>query len=319
MLIADVAVRSLAVVLVSLGAGVACGQNFPVKPVRIYTGSAGGSNDTAVRLIAQGIAGPLGQPVIIENRGSGALAAPIVAKSPPDGYSLLFGSDIIWLGPLLRGQSDAMREFSPVSLVASAPNILVVHPSLPAKSVKELIALAKARPGDLNFSSSGAGSTDHIAGELFKSLTGINMVWVPFKGSAAGAIAVAAGEVQLMFGGVFLVSPHVKSGRLRALAVTSVQPSALAAGLPTIAESGVAGYELVSTDSLFAPANTPAAIVNQLNQEVVRFLRTKDAQERYLTLGSEVVASSAEEHAAKLKSRIVAIGKLIRDAGIRVD
>jgi tripartite-type tricarboxylate transporter receptor subunit TctC len=242
-----------------------------------------------------------------------------VARSAPDGYSLLFGSDIIWLGPLLRGQPDVIREFSPLSLLASAPNILVVHPSLPVKSVKELIALAKARPGELNYSSSGAGSTDHIAGELFKNSTGTNIVWIPFKGSGAAAVAVAAGEVQVMFGGVFLVSPYIKSGRLRALAVTSVQPSALAIGLPTIAASGIPGYELVSTDSMYAPANTPPAIINQLNQEIVRFLRTKEAQEKYLALGSEVVASSPEEHAAQIKSRIATIGKLIKDAGIKVE
>jgi tripartite-type tricarboxylate transporter receptor subunit TctC len=305
--------------MMTLGTGAVCGQNFPVKPIRILTGSAGGSNDSAARLIAGGISGPLGQPVIVENRASVALAAPAVAQSPPDGYTLVSAGDLIWLGPLLRGQPDAIREYSPITILASAPNVLVVHPSLPVKSVKELIVLAKARPGDLNYSTSSAGGIDHIAGELFKSVAGVKVVWVPFKGGAPSTIAVVAGEVQLAFLGVFLVSPHVRSGRLRALAVTSAQPSALVAGLPTMAASGVPGYELVGIDAMYAPAKTPVAVVTRLNQEIVRFLRTPEAKEKYLLLGGEVVGSSPEEHLEKLKSRIATIGKLIKEAGIKVD
>ena len=179
--------------------------------------------------------------------------------------------------------------------------------------------LAKGRPGQLNYSSGAAGSVDHIAGELFKSMTGVNIVWVPFKGSAPPLIAVAGGDVELMFGGVFLVSTHIKSGRLRALAVTSAQPSALVAGLPTMAASGLPDYEIVALDGLYAAAKTPAAIINRLNQEIVRFLRTKEAQEKYLILGADVVASSPEEHVAKIRSRITTVGKLIKDAGIKIE
>ena len=311
-----VSIFSIAIMI--LGASVVSGQNFPNKPIRILTGSAGGGNDAASRLIAGGISGSLGQPVIVENRNSAVLSAEVVANAPPDGYTLLLAGDLLWLGPLLRGQTDAIRDFSPISILLITPNILVVHPSLPVKSVKELIALAKARPGELNYASAPEGSPDHIAGELFKSMTGVNIVNVHYKGSAT-VTAVAGGEVQLMFGGVFLVSAHIKSGRLRALAVTSTHPSALVPGLPTVAASGLPGYEVVSFISMWAPAKTPVAIVNQLNREIVRFLGTTEAKYKYLNLGVEVVASSPEEHAAKIKSRITVIGKLIKDAGIKVD
>ena len=302
-----------------LGAGLVSGQNFPTKPIHIFTGSAGGSNDAAARLISSGISGPLGQQVIVENRGSVAISAPIVAQSPPDGYNIVSAGDLIWLGPLLRGQPDALRDFSPISLMASAPNVLIVHPSLPVKSVKELIALAKARPGALNYSTSSAGGADHLAGELFKHTTGTNIVWVPYKGGNQSLTAVVSGEVQLAMLGAFLVAPQVKAGRVKALAVTSAQPSALVVGLPTLAASGVPGYEIVGTDGLYAPAKTPAAVITRLNEVVVRFLNTPEAKAKYLVLGGEVVASSPEEHVAFLKNRVAVIGKLIKDANIKVD
>ena len=313
------AVSVLSVVMMVLGASVASGQNFPTKPIRIYTGSPGGSNDSASRLVASGITGPLGQPVVIENRGATLLAAESVAKAPPDGYSLVLAGDVLWLGPLLKGQTDAMRDFAPISILASAPNILTVHPSLPVKSVKELIALAKARPGELNYSSGQPGGVDHLSAELFKTITGSKMVQITFKGAAGAAISLAGGEVQVMFGGAALSSPYIKAGKFRALAVTSAQPSALAAGLPTLAASGLPGFELVGIDHIFTTAKTPVAVVNRLNEEIVRFLRTKEAQEKYLNLGAEVIASSPEEHVDKLNSRITVIGKVIRDAGIKVD
>ena len=243
-----------------------------------------------------------------------------MASSPPDGYTLTLAGDLIWLGPLLRNsQIDPLRDFAPVTMLGNAPMLLVVHPSLPVKSVKELIALAKARPGELNYSSSAAGSIDHIAGELFKSMTGANIGWVPYKGDARAQIALMGGEVQMMFVSVASVSANIKSGRLRALAVTSGQPSMLAAGMPTMAASGVPGFELVGMDAIYAPAKTPAAVINRLNQEIVRFAKTPEGRERYLNLGAELIASSPEEHAARLKSRITVIGKLIKDAGIKVE
>ncbi len=296
------------------------GQAYPNKPVRIFTGSAGGGNDTAARLLSQGISGPLGQPVIVENRGSVALAAPIVAQSPPDGYSLVLAGDLLWLGPLLRDNAlSALRDFSPISMMASAPNVLVVHPSLPVKTVKDLIALAKTRPGELNYGTGSIGGIEHISAELFKSMTGVKLVQIFYKGASTAAIALAGGEVQVMFGGVTVTTPHIKSGRVRVLAVTSEQPSALVVGLPTLAASGLPGFELVGIDAMYAPAKTPVAVINQLNREIVRFLGTTEAKEKYLNLGAEVIASSPEEHVAKLNSRIITIGKVIKDAGIKIE
>ena len=224
----------------------------------------------------------------------------------------------MWLGPLLKGQTDAMKDFAPISMMASAPNILAVHPSLPVKSVKELIALAKAKPGELNYSSGQPGGADHLSAELFKSMTGTKMVQITFKGAAGAAMSLAGGEVQLMFGGVALSAPYIKAGKFRALAVTSSQPSLLVTGVPTLAASGLPGFELVGIDSIYTTAKTPVAIVNRLNEEIVRFLRTKEAQEKYLNLGAEVIASSPQELVDKLNSRITVIGKVIKDAGIKV-
>ena len=308
----------LSVAMIVLVVSVASAQNYPSKPIRIYTGDAGGNNDNASRLIASGISGPLGQSVIVENR-SALISVDVVAKAPADGYSLVVSGNLIWLGPLLFGQVDAMRDFAPISILASQPNILVVHPSLPVKSVKDLIALAKARPGELNYSMGPVGGTDHLGAELFKSMAGIKVERIAYKGASAATIALIGGEVQLMFGGVFLVNSNVKAGRVRALAVTSPQPSILAPGLPTMAASGLPGYELDTATAIYAPAKTPSAIINQLNREIVRFLKTKEAQEKYLTLGAEVIASSPEEHAAILKSRMAAMTKVIKDAGIKVE
>ena len=311
-----VLIFSLAVIV--LGASVGHTQNYPGKPIRIYTGNAGGGNDAAARLIAQGISGPLGQPVIVENRG-GVISVPIVAQAPPDGYSLLFGGDLLWLGPLLQGQSDPIRDFSPISMLASAPFVFVVHPSLPVKSVRDLIALAKARPGQLNYATSGSGGIDHLGMELFRSMTGIDIVRVNYKSGSQAVVGLLSGEVHMSIRGTVQVSTNIKLGKLKALAVTSAQPSALVVGLPTMAASGLPGYELVGTDAMYAPAKTPAAIINQLNREIVRFVKTPEASEKYLNLGAEIVGSSPEEHIATLKSRIAIMGKLIRDAGIKAE
>jgi tripartite-type tricarboxylate transporter receptor subunit TctC len=308
----------LSATVVAMGAGTAAAQNFPVKPIRIFTGSVGGNNDATSRFIAQGISGPLGQPVIVEPRPVGA-SPEIVAKSAPDGYSVLLVGDLVWLAPLLRGQSDPMADFAPISMLGNSPNVLVVHPSLPVKSVKEFIALAKSRAGDLNYATAGVGGIDHLGGELFKSMTSTRIVGVPFKTTTSVLTALISGEVQVWFGGASLVTTHMKSGRVKALAVTSEQPSILTPGVPTLAASGLPGFDLVNTDAMYAPAKTPAAVIRRLNDEVVRFLRTPAATEQYLARGSEVVATTPEEHATRLKHRITIIGKVIRDAGIKAD
>ena len=301
-----------------LGTGMVYGQAYPSKPVRIITGSVGGGSDTAARHIAQEISGPLGQPVVVENRAS-LVATETVAKAPPDGYTLLVGGASVWQTPLLQKINyDAVNDLAPLVLITREVFLLCVHPSLPVKSIKELITLAKARPGELNNSAGSQGGTVHLASELFKSMAGVKIISIPYKGTAPTVAALVAGEVQMTINEVGLMEPHIKSGRVRALAVTSATPSALVPGLPTVAAS-VPGYEWVGMTHIMAPAKTPAAIITRLNQEIVRVLNKPETKERYLKSGVEVVASSPEEFAAVMKADIAKISKVIKDSNIKVD
>jgi tripartite-type tricarboxylate transporter receptor subunit TctC len=301
-----------------LGAGAAYGQDYPVKPVRIITLAAGGGSDFTSRQISQGIAGPLGQPVVIDNR-TGVQASEAVSKSAPDGYTLLVSGASIWIFPLLQRAPYDVGDLGPITLISREPNILTVHPSLPVKTVKELIALAKSRPGELNYGAGVVGGPQHLAGELFKSLAGVDIVRIAYKGTAPSLTAQVGGEVQLTFVDAGAVMPHVRSGRLRALAVSSPEPSALAPGLPTVAASGVPGYELVGMTVIMAPAKTPVPIVTRLNQEIVRFLSQPDVKERFLKNGAEIVATSVEQFGAIMKSDIARMSKVIKEAGIKVE
>ncbi len=306
--------------LVFAEAGTLSAQSFPLKPVRIVTAEPGGGNDLAARLIAPGMSSSLGQQVIVDNRGgaSGTIAAELVAKSAPDGYTLLLYSSAIWILPSMRTVPyDPVRDFSTITLAATAANILVVHPSLPVKSVKDVIALAKSRPGELNYSSGGTGSSGHLSGALLNSMAGIDIVRVIYKGTGPALTALIGGEVQVAFPAAGAVASHVKSGKLRALAVTSTKPSALAPGVPTIAASGLPGFESVSTYGIFAAAKTPAAVIARLNQEVVRVLAVADVKEQFLKAGMETVGSTPEEFSAAMKSEMSRMGKVIKDAGIR--
>ena len=312
-------VSIFSVTMMLLSAGVAHGQDYPNKLIRIITSPAGGDNDFIARIIGQSISSPLGQPVVIENRPT-PLAVESVAKALPDGYTLLLAGGQLTITPLLRKTSyDAVRDFAPITLPGSSPLILVVHPSLPVKSVRELIALAKARPGELNYGSTGIGGLLHLAGELFKAMAGINIVRINYKGSAEAVNNLLSGELHLILQPPFAVAPHVASRKLRALAVTSGQPSVLAPGLPTVAASGLPGYEAIAPVGLYAPAKTPAAIVNRLNREIVLILNKSDVKEKLFNVGVEVVGSTPEELATRMKSDIAKWGKLIRDAGIRTD
>ena len=304
-----------------LASGSAFSQGYPNKPIRIVTGAAGGGGDFAARLIAPELSGNLGQPVITENRGGNAsIPAQIVKQAPPDGYTMLLIANSFWLLPLLQAVPyDPVGDFLPITLVASAPNILVVHFSVAANSVKELIALAKARPGALNYGSGTTGAINHLAAELFNAMARVNIVRIPYKGSAPALNALLADQVQLMFATAATVAPHVKSGRLRSLAVTSAQPSALAPGVPTIAASGLPGYESESVYGVFAPAKTLATLINRLNREMVRVLNSTDVKEKLFTTGAESVGSSPEQFAAAVKSDMAKMGKVIRDAGIRAE
>ena len=310
----------LPIALMISGTGAGSAQSFPNKPVRIVTSEPGGGSDINARLVAQGISAPLGQPVIIDNRGGGVLPAIYVAKATADGYTLLNSSGVFWIGPYMQKVAyDPVRDFSPITLTASAPNLLVVHPSLPAKSVEELIALAKSRPGELNYASAGTGGSGHLAAELFKAMARVNLTLIPYNGAGPALNALIGGEIQVMFTSTTSAWPHVKSARLRALAVTSLQPSALAPGLPTMVASGVPGYEWATITGLLAPAKTPAAIIVRLNQEIVRLLGREDVKEKFFNMGIEPVGNSPAEYAHKIRSEMVKTGKLIKDAGIRAE
>jgi tripartite-type tricarboxylate transporter receptor subunit TctC len=301
------------------GALAADGQNYPNRVIRIVTTETGGGSDFNARMIAQGLTVSLGQPVIVDNR-PGTLSTEAVARAVPDGYTLLFNGSTVWLLPFLRDNVpyDPVKDLSPVTLATRAPSILVVHPSLPVKTVKELIALAKARPGEINYAAGVIGAPPHIAGELFKARAGVNIVQVNYKGIGLAFNDVIGGQVQLMFPTAGSVMPHIRSGRLRALAVTTLEPSALVPGLPTVAAS-VPGYESTAPLAVFAPAKTPAALINRLNQEIVRVLNSTEVKGKFLNVGIEPVGSSPEELAVRIKSDMIILGKLIKDAGIRGD
>ncbi len=297
-------------------AGEVSAQSYPAKPIRIVTVAPGSANDIVARLIAQELRPVLGQTVVVDNRGT--IAAEIVARAPADGYTLLLYGSAVWLSPFIRSNTpyDPVKDFSPITLVASSPNIIVVHPSLPVKSVRELIALARARPGELNYAAGSLGAAPHLAAELFKSMAKLNIVRVAYKGTGGSLIGLLSGEVEMMFPTAGSVTPHIKSGKLRALAVTSLQPTALAPGLPLLA-AALPGYESVSLNGLFAPARTPDPVIRQLNQEIARIMTRPEVKEKLVAAGTDAMATTPEEFAATIQSEMAKWGKLIREAGIR--
>jgi tripartite-type tricarboxylate transporter receptor subunit TctC len=301
-------------------AGAALAQAYPAKPVRIVVTGVGSGGDFAARLIAQGVSPALGQQIIVDNRGSGNLPAEIVSKSPPDGYTLCLSASPLWITPFLRPTPyDPLRDFAPVTLVVTAPNILVVHPSLPARSVKELLALIRSRPGALNYATSGIGGSSFLSAELFRSMARADMVRVNYKSGGLAITELMSGEVQLYFANAGNVAPHMKSGRLRALAVTSAKPSALLPELPTVAAGGLPGYEVVSVQGIFAPARTPEAVIARLNQEIVSFLRRADVKEKFFAAGMEPLGSSPAALADTVRSEMGRLGKVIKAAGIAIE
>ncbi|MES2563616.1 MAG: tripartite tricarboxylate transporter substrate binding protein [Pseudomonadota bacterium] len=292
-------------------------DSYPAKPVRLVVPAAGGGSDIVARIIAPKLSEALGQQVIVDNRG--AIAADIVAKAPPDGYTLHGNGSPLWLLPLLRPASwDPLRDFAPITMGGTSPTILAVHPSLPVRNARELIALAKAKPGQLNYAAGTLGASPHLAAELFKSMTGIDIVRVPYKGSGPALIGLMTGEAQIMFPASSGMS-FVRQGKIRALAVGSLEPSPLVPGVPTLNESGVPGYESVSPQGIFAPARTPPAIIARLNQEIARALNAPDAKERLFASGVQVVSTSPESFGAWLRTDIDRAAKLIKKAGIRED
>ena len=307
------------VAMTALATGMASGQDYPNKPVRIITSGVGGSGDFISRLIAPGLSNLLGQPVIVENR-PGFISDETVSKAPPDGYTLLVHGNAMWIAPLMQKVNyDPIRDFSPISLLQTYSSVLVVHPSLPVKSVKELIALAKAKPGQLNYGTSAIGGGAHLASELLKSMAGVNIVQINYKNVAATMTALISGEVQMAFTNLPEASTHIKSGRLRGLAIGNLQPSALFPSLPTVAASGLPGFEAGQFTGMFAPAKTPVSVINRLNREALQVLKQADLKEKFFNSGMEPLSSSPEEFAAMIKSDIATWGKVIKEAGIRIE
>ena len=294
--------------------GAAVGQTYPTKPIRIITSPAGGGNDFPARLIARALTAPLGQQIIVDNRPT-VLIADLVAKAPPDGHTLLVTGSAHWIGPLVEKTNyDPIRDFAPITLIDRAPSVLVVHPSMPVKTVRQLVALAKAKPGELNFSVGGPGTSNYLAAILFNHMAGVNIVRIPYKGTGPALAAVMTGEVHAMFGSAGGAAPHVNSGRLRAIAVGSAQPSPLAPGVPTLEASGLPGFISEALHALFAPAGTPQPVVTRLNQEVGRYLQSPEARDLFLKAGIEVAPGTPDELTAMMKSEIARIGKVLKDA-----
>lgn len=299
-------------------------QSFPTKPIRLIVPfPAGGTTDIFARMMTQKLSENLKQQVLVDNRAgaSGIIGTEIVVKSPPDGYTLLMTATHHAINPSLYKKLpyDTAKDLVALTLVATSPNVLVAHPSFPPNSIKELIALAKAKPGQLNFASTGIGGANHLSGELFKSMAGIDIVHIPYKGAAPAMNDLLAGHVSLMFDTIGVELPYVKAGKLKALAVTTAKRTAIAPDIPTIAESGLPGYEAVSWFGMYGPAGMPKEIVTRLNMEVVNVLHSPDVQKRFIAYGAEAIGNSPEEFAAYLKSEMAKWAKVVKDCGVHLD
>lgn len=313
-------------ILIVLGAGIgsALAQVYPSRTITLVVPYApGGGADIVGRTISQPLAELLGQQIVVDNRAGagGNLGAALVAKAAPDGYTLMLGTSTHATNASLYAKVpyDLVRDFAPVSMLSSTPLVLVVHPSLPAPSVKLLVAFAKARPGQLNYSSGGNGSTPHLAAELFKSAAHIEITHVPYKGVAQAMTDVMSGQVQLMFPSISSASPHINSGRLRALAVTGAKRSQSAQKLPTMIESGFSDFDVSIWNAIFVPANTPTGIINKLNADIARVLSVGDVRERMANSGVVPISSTAEELAAYVKVELTRWAKAVKESGARID
>jgi tripartite-type tricarboxylate transporter receptor subunit TctC len=297
-------------------------REYPTKPIRMVVGFApGGAPDIIGRLVGQKLNESLGQPVIVDNRpgATGNIGAEIVAKAAGDGHTVFMATLSLAISPSFYRKLpfDPVRSFAPVGMVASVPLLLVVHPSLPAKSVKELIALAKGKPGSLNYASVGNGSPQHLSAELFKSVAGVNVVHVPYKGGGPATAAVLAGEAQLFFAGMPPALPHVKAGRLRGLAVSTAKRSRSAPEVPTVSEAGLPGFEADNWNALLAPHGTSSNVIARLNHELGRVLKLPDIQAQFVNTGAEAAYSTPQELAARVASETVKWGKIARAAGVK--
>ena len=300
--------------LLAFSAGAAQAQDYPTKPIHVFTATAGGGNDVSARLIGAELSARLGQPIIVENRPP-QIATETAVRMPADGYTLLFQSDSLWTLPFIQSVSyDPVKDFAPISLTGRTPTVLVINPSVPANSVKELIDLAKSKPGQINYATSGFGSATHLAAEQFKAMAGIDLVAVQFPGGPPAVASLLGGEVQVMFAVANTITPQIKSGQLRALGVASLEPSSLLPGIPTVASSGLPGFRSASTQGFFAPAKVPPAIIARLNKEILAVIQTPAIKERMLSIGVETVGTSPEEFGAYVKSEMASAEKLVKSS-----
>ena len=314
----------LMIIALAVASGTALAQSFPNKAVRVIVPfPAGGSTDIVGRTIAQKLSEMWGQPVVVENRPGGGttIGTDAVAKAPADGYTLLVTPAPFTINPSLLAKLpyDALTDFAPITLINTTPLVLVVNPGVPAKSVKELIALAKARPGKLNFGSSGSGGSNHLAGELFNAMAGVKMVHIPYKGNAPALIDLAGGHVDLIFNGLTSALPLIKSGKLRALAVTSMQRSAALPDAPTLDEVALKGFVAVAWNGLGAPANTPRDVIAKINADVLRIVSSPELKERLKAEGSDPVGSTPGQYAAFLRAEVAKWAKVIKFAGVKAE
>ena len=299
-------------------------EKYPIRPIRLIVPYVpGGGTDFVGRTIAQKLAEAWGSAVVVENRPGGGtnIGSEIVARAAPDGYTLLVGGvpNTANMALFQKPPYDVVKDFAPVILLDTAPNILAVHPSVPAKSVKELIGLAKSRAGALTYASAGIGSSNHLSGELFRIMAGVDIVHVPYKGGGAAVTDLLAGQVSMYFGTTPSTLPFVHSGKLRGLGVTTAKRTRAAPDLPTMAEAGLPGFEQSAWHGLLAPAGTPDAIINKLHYEVARLLRLPDVVERFGVQGIDVIGSTPAELAAFIKQDVTKYAKLVKTAGIRID
>ena len=318
-------VRRIAVLATALVAGTASAQPYPSKPIRfIVPFSAGGATDLITRTVAQKLAESTGAQVVVENRtgASGMIGADIVAKAPPDGYTLLMASTAeIAINPSLYAKMtyDPAKDLAPITLAGVTPLILVVNPGSSLDSVKDIVAQAKAKPNGISFASAGGGSVQHLSGELLKTLTSTQMVHIPYKGAAPALVDLLGGQVSMFFSGMPPAMTHVKSGKLRALAVTTPKRSPAAPDVPTMAEAGIPGFDISNWFGVFAPAGTPDDILNKLNAEIVKALALPDVKERLAGVGAETVGNTRAEFAAFIGKEIAKYSKLIRESGAKVE
>jgi len=303
-------------------AATAQAQTWPVKAVRLVVPfAAGGSTDIIGRTLGQKLNEMWGQPVVVDNRpgGSTVIGTDVVAKSPPDGYTLLVTPAPFTIVPSLIAKLpyDPAKDFEPITLINTTPLVIVVNPSVPAKSIKELIALAKSRPGALNYGSSGSGGSNHLAGELFNAMTGVKMIHIPYKGNAPALTDLIGGHVDVVFNGLTSAMPFIKSGKLRALAVTSLARTGSLPDMPTLDELGLKGFQAVAWNGLTAPARTPKDIIAKINSDTLKVVRSAELVERLKAEGSDPVGNSPAEYSAFLRNEIAKWAKVIKSAGVK--